>query len=138
MIGAFISAFCVGCILLGALYVLAPKGNLSKAASYAFSLAFLCLVLSVTGKLQSVDFPKLKEANEDYSNERLSAACAQMIFSDALASQKINFSKITVFTDKSQSGGISITKVLVYTDASYEQVNAVIGSDIYEVVVVNG
>ncbi len=138
MIGAFISAFCVGCIVLGTLYILAPKGNLSKAASYAFSLAFLCLVLFTVGKLQNIDFPGIKEGSEDYSNERLSAASAQMIFSEALASQKINFSKITVFTDKSQSGGISITKVLVYTDASYEQVNSVIGSSIYEVVVVNG
>ena len=137
MFGTFVTSFCVGCIVLGTLYILIPEGNISKAVSYAMSLTFLCVVLSAGLKLSKFDIPQIAESDNGFSNERLSAASAQMIFSDALASEGINFSKITVFTDKSESGSISITKVLVYTEAPIEQVNSVIGSEIYEVVVVN-
>ena len=136
MFGAFVTAFCVGSIILGALYILVPEGSLSKPVSYAFGIAFLCLILSV-GKLTSINLPQIDYKSAEFANERLSAASAEMIFSEALAREDINFSKITVFTDKTESGGISITKVVVYTDASPVQVNAVIGSDGYEVLVIN-
>ncbi|MBR6902361.1 MAG: hypothetical protein IKN39_00545 [Clostridia bacterium] len=134
---AFIMAFCSGCILLGALCILLPKNNISKAAKYAISLAYLCIILSVSVGLKSVDLPKSAVTQKDFSNEQFSAATAKMIFAEALQAANINFSKIAVFTDKLQSGGISITKVYVYTASPIEKVSAVIGSKDYELVVVN-
>ena len=134
---AFLVAFCSGCVLLGLLCILVPKGSLSKSVKYAISLAYLCVILSVSVGLGSIDFPKTANGDKDFSDERFSAATARMIFSEALSAADIDFRKITVFTDKSQSGGISITKVYVYTAAPIEKVSAVIGSKDYELVVVN-
>ncbi len=122
---------------MGALYILMPKGKMSKAVSFAFSLAFLCLVLSAAVKLNNISLPKISQESKEFNNERLSAASAQAVFAEALASEGINFRKITVFTDKTDTGSISITKVLVFTAAGYEKVAGAIGSDSYEVVVVN-
>ena len=137
MFTAFVSAFCIGSVILGVLYILVPDGKLNKAVSYAFSIALLCVVLSGAVKLSDVQIPGVSESRSDFDNERLSAASAEMVFAEALSREKINFSKITVFTDKSGSGGISITKVFVYTAESADRVNSAIGSDIYEVVVIN-
>ena len=133
----FIAAFCAGCVVLGAISILVPKGNLSKAVKYAISLAFLCTVLSVAITLGSFDLPSIKADSKTFTDERHSAATAKVVFAEALSGANINFWKIKVFTDKSDSGGISITKVWVYTAAPIEKVNAVIGSKDYEVVVVN-
>ena len=133
----FVTAFCLGCVLLGALYILVPKGNISKSVRYAFCLAFLCMVISAGFKLTKIEFPVFSTDESQFENERLSAAAAQMIFAEALSESEINFSKITVFTDKSDAGGISISKVYVYTDCPFQKVSAVIGSDAYELVVIN-
>ena len=133
----FIAAFCLGCVLLGALYILVPKGNISKSVRYAFCLAFLCIIVSAGFRLTKIEMPSFSTEEKLFENERLSAASAKMIFAEALSESGINFSKITVFTDKSESGGISISKVYVYTDCPLQKVSAVIGSDSYELVVIN-
>lgn len=133
----FITAFCGGCIVFGIISILVPKGNMSKAVRYAISLAFLCTVLAVSLGLSRLEMPKLSAEEKDFSDERLSAATAKMIFAQALSENGIKFSKIIVFTDKSDAGGISISKVLVYTAETIEKINAVIGSKDYEVVVEN-
>ena len=133
----FITAFCGGCIALGLISILVPKNNMSKSVKYALSLAFLCVILSVSVGLGSIDMPKFSADGQIFSDERMSAATARMIFAEALAGENINFRKITVFTDKSDSGGISISKVYVYTAEPIEKVGAVIGSDDYELVVIN-
>lgn len=133
----FISAFCVGSIALGVLYILVPKGNLSKSVRYTFCLCLLCTVLSAAANILGGDFPQLTENARDFSNDSLSVAAARLTFEAALTRENIKFSEINVFTDKTDSGGISITKVLVYTHCSFSEVNAVIGSNLYELVVIN-
>ena len=133
----FITAFCTGAVLLGILYILVPKGQSGKAVRYAFCLCFLGLVLSAAVKISGGDFKGFSQKTQDFGNEKLSAAAARTVFAEALTDAGVNYKKITVFTDKTESGGINITKVYVYTSASAEEVNAVVGSDNYEVVVMN-
>lgn len=137
MFSSFISAFCIGCVVLGVLSVLIPDGKLSKTVSYAFSLSFLCVILSAAVVFGKMSMPDIDTQSHDFNNERLSAASAQMVFSEALARENINFSKIRVFTDKSETGGINISKVFVYTAESPEKIRSAISSDSYEVVVIN-
>ena len=49
----------------------------------------------------------------------------------------IDFKKITVDTNKLSDGSITISRVTVYTCASAEQIIQAIGSDSYEVNVIN-
>lgn len=133
----FITAFCTGAVVFGILYILVPKGKSSKAVRYAFCLCFLGLILSASARISSGDFKVFSRKTQDFGNEKLSAAAARTVFAEALSGAGINYKKITVFTDKTESDGINITKVYVYTPASAEEVNAVIGSDNYEVVVMN-
>ena len=133
----FVAAFCGGCIVFGLISILVPKGNMSKTVKYAISLAFLCAVLAVSVGLSRLEMPEISVQEKDFSDERLSAATARMIFAQALSENGIKFSKINVFTDKFDSGGINISKVCVYTSESVEKVSAVIGSKDYELVVLN-
>ena len=133
----FAAAFCIGCVALGVLYILVPDGNISNAVKYAFTLVFLCMILGAAVKISSFKISGFSAGARDFGDERVSAAAAQMIFAEALSGENINFSKITVFTDKTESGGINITKVYVYTPETPEKIISVIGSDIYEVVVIN-
>ena len=136
-LNSFVTAFCVSCIALGTLYVLVPKGNMSSAVKYAFCLVFLCVILTAAFKIGTVDILRFDARSEDFADERFSAATAQMVLSEALSSENINFTKITVFTDKNETGGINITKVYVYTAEREEKVREIIGSDAYELVVIN-
>lgn len=133
----FIAAFCTGCVLLGLLSILVPESRLSKTLKYAFSLCFLCLCLSAAVKISGIDMPDIRLTENNFEDERLSAASARTVFASALENANIKFSKITVFTDKNEQGGISITKVYVYTACAYDEVSAVIGSDDYDLVVLN-
>lgn len=133
----FIAAFSGGCVFLGALYILVPEGKLSKAVKYTVSLCFLCVILSAATATCGSSFPEFRVKSGDFDDERLSADSARLVFANALTSAGINFSKITVFTDKLRDGGINITEVYVYTDASSDEVSAVIGSESYNLVVVN-
>lgn len=133
----FIAAFCTGAVLLGVLYILVPEGRFGRIVRYAFCLCFLSLVLSAAVKISGEDFVNFSGSAPNFDNEKLSAATAGTVFSEALTSAGINHKKITVFTDKTESGGINIIKVYVYTAAPADKVNAVIGSESYEVVVIN-
>ena len=132
-----VTAFSTGAIVLGALYILVPNGGSKKAVRYAFCLSFLCIILSVAVRFSGSDFPVFKTDAQNFSNESLSAAIARTVFASALNENNIKYKKMTVFTDKTDSGGINITKVFVYTAATFREVDAVIGSDNYKLVVIN-
>ncbi|MBR4909944.1 MAG: hypothetical protein IKZ47_01310 [Clostridia bacterium] len=136
-IRVFVTAFCAGCILLGVLYILVPKGNMSKPVRFAVCLCFLLSLITAFTVPGIGDIPDFLVSSADFRNEQLSAEAARAVFASALNSANIEFSKISVFTDKSGSGGINITKVYVYSGAKPEDIKNVIGSDDYELVVIN-
>lgn len=134
----FMISFCSSCILLGFLYMLCPEGSINSSVKYVFCLCFLCCVLSGITSLPKIDLTQFKTASDaQIITEQSAAATAQTVFARALIDQNINFTKITVDTNKLQNGSITISKVTVYTAASAEQINAAIGSDSYEVCVIN-
>lgn len=132
---SFITAFCTACIVLGGLYILIPHGNMSKSVKYVFSLCFVCCIIAVplSGTSFSIDFDI-----PDAQQTDISASAAQLVFSEALRSAGIEFSKITVVTDKSSSGSIVISEVIIYTDADESAVRAVTeNGESYKVSVIN-
>ncbi len=137
-ISAFMMSFCSSCILLGFLYLLCPKDKLNSSVKYVFCLCFLCCVLNGV-----VNFPKLNlsqfdaASNTTVATEQSTAAVAQSVFAQALAKQNINFSKISVDTNKLSNGSITISKVTVYSAENSEVIRSIIGSDSYEVCVIN-
>lgn len=134
----FVIVFCTSCIFLGFLYMLCPDGNISPSVKYIFCLCFLCCVLSCVTNLKTVDFKDFTSKGEtDYLTEQSAAVTAQSVFETALSSQNINFTKISVDTNKLSDGSIIISKVTVYSDREPEEIIKAIGSDSYEVCVVN-
>ena len=137
-LSSFLVSFCSACILLGFLFLLCPKDKLNSSVKYVFCLCFLCCVLSGV-----VDFPKLNLSQLDTAasnavlTEQSAAAVAQSVFAEALTQQNINFSKISVDTNKLSNGSITISRVTVYSAESAELIVSVIGSDSYEVCVIN-
>lgn len=134
----FIIAFCSSCIFLGFIYMLCPEGSMTPSIKYVFCLCFLCCILSSVTNLKKFDFDDFSSAiKTETVTERSASVTAENVFAQALSSQNINFTKITVDTNKLSNESIIISKVTVYSDCDKEDIIAVIGSDSYEVCVVN-
>lgn len=136
-INSFIVSFCSVSILLGALYMLCPSGNMSLCVKYVFCLCFVCCVLSSVISIPEIDFSFLDGETPQPLTEQNVAVTAQTIFCEALNRENINFRKIMVDTNKLQDGSITISKITVFTTESLGRVMEVLDSDSYEVVVIN-
>ena len=135
-IKAFLGAFCVVSAMMGALFMLIPGGKLSKCVKYAFSLCFLCAVLSVFTLRGGFDF-KLQTNADVAENTQISAAAAELVFKSALDKAGISYSDLEVLTSNIPSGDIDIIEVVVYSECSADEIIAAIGGDSYGVSVVN-
>lgn len=137
-LNSFIISFCVGCVLLGFLYMLCPSGNMSAPVKYIFCLCFVCCVIGAAISLPTPDFSYFETAaNSEILTEQNAAVTAETVFCEALRQQNINFTKITVGTNKQPNGSIIINKVTVYTEELPQKIYDAIGSESYEVEVVN-
>ena len=137
-VSAFIVSFCGGCILLGFLYMLCPSGNMSTSVRYIFCLCFVCMIAASAISIPTPDFLEFDETQtENILTEQNVAATAQIVFGEALENNNIVFRKIVVNTNKTVDGSIVINRVTIYTDESSQRVMEVIGSENYEVVVLN-
>lgn len=127
-LSTFILAFCVVSVGIGALFMLSPKGNLSKSVRYVFGLIFLCCLMpSISifkGFTVSTDTQYIFE--NGYSSSLAETVITQT-FEKALTKNGINFSKILVFTDKTENGSITISEVVIYSTESKDKIMAVIG-----------
>ena len=98
----------------------------------------MCCVISSASVLKEPDFNFFnKDSQNEILTEKNVAVTAQMIFSEALTKANINFRKITVDTNKLADGSITINKVTVYTSESLITITQLIGSESYEVAVIN-
>lgn len=137
-INSFIVSFCSSCILLGFLYMLCPSGNMNSSVKYIFCLCFVCCVLGTAFSVKKPDFSQYDKAkNTTILTEQNTAVTAKMVFCEALASQNINFRKITVDTNKLPDGSITISRITVYTNEPPQKITELINSESYEVVVIN-
>ena len=137
-INSFIISFCSSCILLGFLYMLCPSGSISGSVKYVFCLCFVCCVLggAVSVKMPNFSTQSSKNNTAILTEEKV-ATTAQMVFSEALIQQNINFRKITVDTNKLPNGSITISRISIYTNEPTQKINEILGSKNYEVLVIN-
>ncbi len=137
-VNSFIISFCVSSVILGLLFILIPKGALNKPVRYVFSLCFVCCLIGSAVGLTTPDFSNFEAAySSDFLNESNAELVLQSVFEEALASQNINFRKITLDTNKLTDGSIIISKVTVYASDDTQKIIDAIGSDSYEVVIIN-
>lgn len=114
---SFFTAFCAGCILIGALYIICPEGNIGKSVKYVFSLVFLIIIISAANiSIKKIDFDFETASADTVSQENMQIASAEYIYSYALTKENINFHKITVCTDKTEDGSIVINKVIIFSN----------------------
>ncbi len=120
----FFISFSTGCILIGALYILCPDGNISKPIKHIFSLVFLIIIISAANiPLKNIDFSlptTTVTESENYENMQISAA--KYIYSEALKSENINFREILIYTDKTDDVSIVITKVVIISNEPKEKI----------------
>lgn len=134
----FVTCFSSGCIIFGFLYMLCPKGNMSKSVKYIFSLCFICCIVTAGIGISNADFDFFETVPDtEILTEQTAAFTAQSVFEETLIWQDIVFKKITVDVNKTADGSIIISKVTVFTNETQEKIASVIGSDSYEVVVIN-
>lgn len=134
----FVMSFSVGSIVFGCLYMLCPKGNMSKSVKYIFSLCFICCIVTAGAGISKIDFNYFEKIpNYEILTEKNASLTAQSVFEETLTQQDIIFKKITVDVNKTDTDGIVISRVTVYTNEPYEKIISLIGSDSYEVVVIN-
>lgn len=135
-----VSAFCVVCVFIGALYMLCPEGKLSKSVKYVLSLVFLVSVMAVAGMGKGkFDFDINFSQKEDISIEQIENLNLKFAFEEILQKNGINFKEIEIFTDKLENGGISINKVIIRSDCEKEKIFAALAdiTDSIEVEVID-
>ena len=124
----FFTSFCVGCVLIGALYIICPDGAISKTVKYVFSLVFLLIIITAANiPLKNLRFDLFSSQAIETNGENMQISAAEFVFAHTLKSQNINFSKISIFTDKSDDQSIVITKVVIITDQQREKVINALG-----------
>lgn len=124
----FFISFSVGCILIGALYIICPEGNISKPIRYLFSLVFLVIIISATNiPLKKITFPLPEATASQASLTEMQSLSAQYIYSYTLAAQNINFREIYVCTDNSNDNSIVINKVIIVSDEPREKIIKALG-----------
>lgn len=137
-LSSFIISFCGSCVLLGFLYMLCPSGSMSAPVKYVFCLCFVCCVVGAALSIPNPDFSYFDGSEgADILNEQNTSVTVQAVFSEALRQSDINFRKITVDTNKMSDGSIIISKVTVYSGDDKSKIIQAIGSDSYEVVIIN-
>lgn len=124
----FFISFSVGCILIGALYIICPEGNISKPIRYLFSLVFSVIIISAANiPLKKITFPLPEATASQASLTEMQSLSAQYIYSYTLAAQNINFREIYVCTDNSNDKSIVITKVIIVSDEPREKIIKALG-----------
>lgn len=135
---SFMVSFSSSCLLLGFLYMLCPSGNMKSPVRYVFVVCLLCCILSCVTDISKVDIGAFGESYQsEIVTEQSAAVTAKSIFEQALKDAGINYAKITVNTNKLTDGSITISRVTVYTATGYDEIKSIIGSDDYEVIVIN-
>lgn len=125
----FFVSFSTGCILLGALYIICPEGNMSKPIKHIFSLIFLVIIISAANiPFNKIDFSMPATAIETDAYLNMQTYSAKYVYETALKTQNVNFSEISIFTDKTADGSIVITKVVITSNDEKQKIlNAISG-----------
>lgn len=126
---SFLGGFCVSAVMLGALYLLIPNGNLSRSVKFGFCVCFLCMILGIVGVI-----PKISLTTETFysgiDTTYTSELAAKAVIKQALKSENISFTDVEIITSKSISGGIDIKEVTVYSPESKEKITSVLGDEL--------
>lgn len=136
----FLTAICAACVFIGALYMLCPGGSMSKPVSFALSLVF---VISVAAACKLTAWNNISDISLSIptatAGEEGLIISAEYVYSTALKSAGINFSKVSVLSHKNEMGGISISKVIVVSSESEEKIRAALygRSENIEVEIIN-
>ncbi len=127
-VSAFLISFCAAAVFIGALYMLCPDGAMSKPVKYLLSLVFLLSVISVAGiTVKNVDLELDFSSPKAIDAAALEISSAEYVYSFALNSAGIEFSRIEIFTDKSDDSSISINKVIIYSGCERQKIIDALG-----------
>lgn len=121
-ISSFLLAFCVVAIGIGALYMLCPKGSISKSVKYVLCLVFICSLLPLLSVFKG--FTVSTDTSFIYrsaSANELAKTAIKNTFQSALKKENIDFEKIEVVTDNFSSERINITEVIIYSPSDKQK-----------------
>lgn len=119
---SFFASFCVSSILIGALYIICPGGEISKSVKNIFSIVFTLVIISSALSIEpDFDFTVSVPENGDYTTA-IDTTTAVYVYSECLKSEGIEFSEISVLTNKNQDGSIVISKVLIYSSEEKDKI----------------
>ncbi len=135
-ITSFLSAFVLGGIMLGALYMLIPSGSMKKTVKYGFCICFIAVIVFSFGLLNKINI-KFSVPDFETEIEEVGEKSAKAVFSAALKKEGINFSDLEVITSKNETGGIDIIEVIIKTECSLERIEQIIGNENIKVSVIN-
>ncbi len=125
---AFIVSFCGVCAVIGGIYILCPKGNISKTVKYVINLTVICAFVGLLSVAFKFDYSFDKYEGYTKTSE-MSAQVVKMIFETALKNSNVSFKKIEIITDKTADNSISINKVFVYSEESPEKIKEILNKE---------
>lgn len=133
---SFISAFCVGAVVIGALHLLLPEGAMKKPVKYVFSVCFICLIAALFPLSLNIDFSTGAESIKAYTYD-VNEAVTMLTVKTALSKAGITYSDVKIFSERDIEGNIVFLTVEVYTLEPESKVKNAIESENIKVSVIN-
>lgn len=118
-----IKSICVGSVVVGAVWLILPSGNLNKTMRYVLGLVFLLILITpIVKKLPGIEFadvsveayaPQSDDLNDTVTNQvmEMAKATAKRMVVDVLTAHGVSYREISVEMDISDSYCISISRV---------------------------
>ena len=134
---SFLTAFCVGGVLLGALYILAPEGAFKKPLKYLFGVCFVCCIVSFFPVFSNMDI------TADLSSFTLESApdanlyAARLTVVTALEKAGITCKSIDITPAYDAAGNITELSVTVVSNEDPQKIKNAIESENIKVSVIN-
>ena len=109
---SFITAFCVGGVLLGALYILVPEGAFKKPLKYLFGVCFVCFAVSFFPAFSDIDLTADFSFSAAENAQTESIYAARLTVAAALEKAGIRYDGLEVLPEYDTGGniiGLSVT-----------------------------
>ena len=135
---SFITAFCVGGVLLGALYILVPEGAFKKPVRYLFGVCFVCCVVSffpIFSKFDlSADIPSSSVSD---AAQAANLYAARLTVAAALDKAGITYGSLEVFPAYNAEGEVTGLSVTVRSGDDPQRIKNALENENIEVSVIN-
>ena len=134
---SFITVFCAGGVLLGALYILIPEGSFKKPLKYVFGVCFVCCIVSFIPVFSNMDITADIQPQTTESARNAGVYAARITLQTALDKAGIAYKSVEIVPRYDERGRAVFLSVTVVSNDDPRKIADVLENENIEVSVIN-